>query len=70
MRAIRYAAHGIDDVFVETGEESEAVLTGKRETAIPAGIRDGDTARLAAEHRLALVDMHLKAALSQFMRRA
>ena len=68
--AVWGAAHGIDDMFVETGEKSEAVLTGKRETAVPAGIWNGDTARLAAEHRLALVDMHLEAALGQFMRRA
>ncbi len=68
--AIRCAAHGIDYVFVEPGEKSEALLTGMRDTAVPAGIWNGYTARLAAEHRLALIDMHLKAALGQFMRSA
>src|SRR4029077_18719721 len=68
--AIRRAAHGIDDVPVESGEESETVLARKREPAVRAGVRYGNTAGLAAQHRLALVDMNFKAALSEFMRRA
>ena len=70
MSAVGRAAHGIDDVFVETGEESEPVLTREWETAVHAGIRDRDTAGLAAEHSLALVYTHPKTTLSEFLRRA
>ena len=70
VSAVGRAAHGVGDVLVETGEEPETVLAGKGPTAVRARVRHGNTAGLAAQHRLALVDMHLKAALRQFMRRA
>lgn len=66
----RRAPHRAGDVLVEIGEESKAVFAGKRETAVPTRIRNRNTAGLAAEHRFALVDMHLEAALRQCMRGA
>ena len=70
VSAVRRAAHGVDDVLVESGEESETMLAGKREPAVPARVWHRNTAGLAAQHWLALVDVHLKAALSEFVRRA
>jgi hypothetical protein len=63
--AIRDAAHGVDDVFVEAGEEAEAVFAGEVAAALSAGARVGDAAGFAAEDGFAFVDLDEKAALGR-----
>ena len=70
MGAVGCPAHGVGDVLVETGEEPEPVLARKRVAAVPARIRHGNAASLAAQHRLAFVHVHGEPAFRQLMRRA
>ena len=77
------AAHGVDDMFVETGEEPEPMFAwqamldrahgagGKLMSArVLAVIDDGNAARLASRQVAALEHDDLKAALDQFVRSA
>ena len=79
----RYAAHGLDDVLVETREEAKPVLAGhpmldRRPIAIgemmSAGVLalvdDGNAAGLASRNIAALEHHDLEAALDQLVRGA
>ena len=78
----RNAAHGVDDVLVEAGEESKAVLAGQvgarpRQSVsaqLDAGccgavVDDRNAARLAARDVAAFEDDDLEAALDQLLSR-
>jgi hypothetical protein len=77
----RYAAHGVDDVLVEAGEESETMLAGQVVLdgchagvgeLVPADagaiVHHGNAASFAAGNIATLEDHNLETALDQFVR--
>ena len=78
----RYAAHGVDYVLVETGEEPKSVLAGQAvldrthaggelmSAGVGAIVDHGNAASLAAGKVAALEDDDLEAALDQLVRGA